>query len=103
VRFALFFLRQSVLGGWDVARRVLERRPRIDPGYVDYETSLPTGPARHFYIGVISLLPGTLTTDVQGDRIVVHTIDVEADTTAALAELEAQVARIFSDASRSPA
>jgi multicomponent Na+:H+ antiporter subunit E len=101
--FALFFFRQSVLGGWDVARRVLEPRPRIDPGYVDYETSLPPGPARHFYIGVISLLPGTLTTDVEGDRIVVHAIDVEADPEAALGELEVQVARIFPDTRRSPA
>ena len=101
--FALFFFRQSVLGGWDVARRVLERRPRIDPGYVVYETTLPTGPARRFYVGVISVLPGTLATDVEGDRIVVHTIDVKAKPEAALGELEAQVARIFADARRSPA
>jgi multicomponent Na+:H+ antiporter subunit E len=103
VGFAPFFFRQSVLGGWDVARRVVESRLRIDPGYVDYETILPEGPARHFFMGVINLLPGTLTTDVEGDRIVVHAIDVEADTESALRELEAQVARIFSDPRRSPA
>jgi multicomponent Na+:H+ antiporter subunit E len=101
--FALFFFRQSVLGGWDVARRVLERRPRINPGYVDYETSLPAGPARHFYVGVISLLPGTLTTGVEGDRIVVHTIDAGANPEAALEELESQLAQIFSDTRRLPA
>jgi multicomponent Na+:H+ antiporter subunit E len=101
-RFALFFVHQSVLGGWDVARRVLERHPRVKPGYVDYETSLPGGPARHFYIGVISLLPGTLTTDVEGDRIVVHTIDVDSDPRGAIGELEAQVSRIFSDSRSLP-
>ena len=101
--FALFFLGQSVLGGWDVARRVLERRPRIAPGYVNYETSLPAGPARRLYVAVISLLPGTLTTDVEGDRIVVHTLDLGAAPEAALEKLETRVARIFSSPRRSPA
>jgi multicomponent Na+:H+ antiporter subunit E len=101
--FAFFFLGQSVLGGWDVARRVLERRPRIAPGFVDYETSLPAGSARRFYVAVISLLPGTLSTDVEDDRIVVHTLDLGAAPQAALEELERQVARIFSDPRISPA
>jgi len=102
-RFALYFVTQSVSGGWDVARRVVRRRMRIDPGYIVHDTSLPPGAARQFFVGVISLLPGTLTADVEGDRIIVHTIDVDAGPETALRELESQVARIFAGTRRDTA
>jgi multicomponent Na+:H+ antiporter subunit E len=93
--FGLFFFRKSVLGGWDVALRVLGYRLRVAPGFVEFETALPPGPARHLFLNVISLLPGTVTADVQGDRIVIHALDVSVDSQAGLRELELRVAGLF--------
>jgi multicomponent Na+:H+ antiporter subunit E len=93
--FGLFFVRKSVIGGWDVARRVLGFRLRIAPGTVFFETSLPPGPARVLFLNVISLLPGTLTAAVDGDAVTVHTLDVHADLEPELRELERRVAGLF--------
>jgi multicomponent Na+:H+ antiporter subunit E len=93
--FAVYFLRQSVLGGWDVARRVMGPRLTIDPGFVAYRTSLPEGAERHLFLSVISLLPGTLTARFEGDTAHVHAIDVESDLQTELALLEQRVAGMF--------
>ncbi len=95
VPFASFFLRESVVGGWDVARRVLAPEMRIAPGHVAYRTSLPPGPARHLMLSSISLLPGTLSAGIEGDCIDVHAIDVNDDPSAGLRRLEQRVAGLF--------
>jgi multicomponent Na+:H+ antiporter subunit E len=90
--FALFFIRQSVLGGWDVARRVLVRRLDIAPGFVTFETTLPPGPARHILLSSISLLPGTLSAGIAGNQIDVHAIDITAEPLPDLRRLEQRIA-----------
>jgi multicomponent Na+:H+ antiporter subunit E len=96
--FAFYFLRQSALGGWDVARRVMRPRPAIDPGFLSYRTTLPDGAERHLFLSVISLLPGTLTARFDGDRVRVHAIDVGSDLEPELAELERRIGGIFAGA-----
>jgi multicomponent Na+:H+ antiporter subunit E len=96
--FAVFFVRQSVLGGWDVARRVMGPRLAIDPGFVDYRTSLPDGAERHLFLSVISLLPGTLTAQFEGDAVRVHAIDAASDIQPELAALERRIAGLFAGA-----
>ena len=95
IPFALHFLRESVVGGWDVARRVLAPEMRIMPGHVAYRTSLPPGPARHLMLSTISLLPGTLSAGIDGDCIDVHAIDTSDNPDAALRRLEQRVAGLF--------
>jgi len=93
--FAFHFLRESVVGGWDVARRVLAPEMRIAPGHVTYRTSLPPGPARHLMLSTTSLLPGTLSAGIEGDCIDVHAIDINDDPMADLRRLEQRVAGLF--------
>jgi len=95
VPFAFHFLRESVIGGWDVARRVLAPEMRIAPGHVAYRTSLAPGPARHLMLSTISLLPGTLSAGIEGDCIDVHAIDINDDPKADLRRLEQRVAGLF--------
>jgi len=93
--FLLFFLRSSMAGGVDVARRVLDPRLPVSPGFVAYRTKLPEGPGRVLFANVISLLPGTVSAGLEGDRLVVHALDAESAVEKALRDLEERVGRLF--------
>lgn len=94
--FLGFFLRESLRGGWDVAWRVLHPRLPVTPGFVHFTTTLPEGPVRYLFVNVVSLLPGTVSAGFDGDRIVVHALDVDSGVETALRSLERRVARLFS-------
>jgi multicomponent Na+:H+ antiporter subunit E len=95
MRFALLFLRESLLGGVDVARRSLAPRLRIVPGFLEYQLHLPEGGARLLFVYAVSLLPGTLATRMEGDRVEIHMLDRNMDTRSGLVRLECAVARTF--------
>lgn len=95
LRFLPFFLRESLLGGIDVARRAFSRRPPLRPGLVEFRTALPPGPPRVFLMSAMSLLPGTLATGVREATIRVHVLDLELPNEARLRALEARVAALF--------
>ncbi len=95
-RLALRFLRQSVVAGADVARRALDPRLPLRPGFVLYPVGLPPGPARNMFTTLMSLLPGTVPTgsDERG-RLLIHCLDVEQPVAAQLAAEEARFARVI--------
>ena len=91
VGLALRFLRQSVVAGVDVARRALDPRLPLQPGFVTYQVGLEPGPARHLFTTLMSLLPGTVPAGSTGTRtLLIHCLDVEQPVAAQLAEEEAQ-------------
>ena len=93
--FIGFFLRQSLLGGVDVAQRAMRRRLPLEPAWIDYRTRLETAPARNLFMLSMSLMPGTLAARDDGDTIRVHLLDpaMQRD----LPTLEQAVVRIFRD------
>lgn len=95
IRFLPFFFWQSLWGGLDVARRTLSPRLPVDPGFFLYRTRLSQPQARVFFANCISLLPGTLSADLQDDRINVHLLDAATDPTAELVRLEHAVQGLF--------
>lgn len=97
LRFAAFFLRESLRGGVDVARRVSTPRPRVAPGLVQYRWRLPEGsPARALFALCLSLLPGTLVANLGGPALLIHALDTGAPVATELAALEDAVAAMFS-------
>ena len=62
VRLVLLFLYHSVVAGADVARRALDPRLPLRPGFVAYPTRLPRGMRRNVFTTLTSLLPGTVPT-----------------------------------------
>lgn len=96
-RFVPFFLWQSLRGGVDVALRTLAPRMRIRPGFSHYRTGLNTPSARTLFVNCVSLLPGTLAADLQGEWLEIHALSIESDPHAELARLERVVARVFRD------
>lgn len=89
----LHFLRQSVLGGIDVARRALDPRMPLAPGLITCELRLPPGPARNAFRAEISLLPGTLVAAVEGDTLTIHCLDRHQPVVAELAREEGLLTR----------
>jgi multicomponent Na+:H+ antiporter subunit E len=73
--FMLVFLRALVVANVDMARRVLSPSLPIRPAVVEVETGLQSALGRLLLSSAITLTPGTLTVDVQGQRLIVHWID----------------------------
>jgi multicomponent Na+:H+ antiporter subunit E len=94
-RFSAYFLWASVRGGVDVARRVLLPALPIDPEQRRYPLRLPEGPARIFFTAVVSLLPGTLSLELERDELILHVLDARLPVDRELRRLETRVADVF--------
>lgn len=95
LRFTGYFLIHSLLGAVDVARRAFQPSRPLDPAVIDYPLQLEPGLARVWMINAISLLPGTLSADLDNDCLRVHVLDAGQDTHAELVVLERHVAALF--------
>jgi len=96
LRFAIYFVRESVRGGIDVAGRVVAPRPRVAPGFVRYRWRLPAeGPSRALFALSVSLLPGTLVAAFGEHEVLIHALDVNAPVADELTALEQRVAGLF--------
>ena len=72
------FVWQSVVAGIDVARRALDPRLPLRPGFVTYPVHVPPSPVRNLFCALSSLLPGTLPIGLdKSGSLVVHCLDVE--------------------------
>lgn len=94
-RFVPYFLGSSLLGGLDVAWRALHPRRPIAPALVRLPLRLPQGTPRTFLATVVSLLPGTLSVEIEGSILVVHVLSRSDDSVRALRALEERVAGLF--------
>jgi len=96
--FVLRLLGHSIAAGSDVARRALDPRLPLRPGFVSHALRLPQGPARDAFCALTSLLPGTVPsgTDARG-VLLVHCLDVDQPVAQQLAADEARVARVLGE------
>lgn len=106
LRFAIFFIRHSFLGGWDVARRAFSPALPLNPALLNYELRLRDEPAQVFLVNVISLLPGTVSASLENGVVTLHALDGGPATLAETRALEERIAGLFAlrlDAGRSAA
>lgn len=96
VEFAGFFLFESFRGGIDVAWRSLHPRMPIGPRFFEHPIALPEGQPSTLLISTISLLPGTLSAELERDAhvLVVHTLAEGGEDS--VERLERRIARLFS-------
>jgi multicomponent Na+:H+ antiporter subunit E len=92
-RLALRFLYQSIVAGIDVARRALDPRLPLRPGFVVYPVRFPPGAARNVFTTLTSLLPGTVPTGGDDDELVYHCLDLDQPVVSQLAAEEAALSR----------
>lgn len=94
-RFVPVFLVRSLRGGMDVAWRAFHPHLPIYPELIEYPMRLPVGVPRVFMVNTVSLLPGTLSAELAGDRLAVHVLDSRHDFLSELQAVEQSAARIF--------
>jgi len=95
IAFAGFFVRESLRGGWDVSWRALSAKLPLSPAIVCFPLHLPSGAARLFFCGTISLLPGTAVVAIAEASICVHALNCSPQVEEDLRELERRVAVLF--------
>lgn len=82
------FLWQSLVAGFDVARRAFAPRLDLQPGFVDYRTQLPRGSARSAFELIASLMPGSVPSDDGPQQIEFHCLDTRQPVAEQLAAEE---------------
>jgi multicomponent Na+:H+ antiporter subunit E len=91
------FLWQSLLAGWDVARRAFDPRLPLRPGFVAYRPGHAPGHLRNTFATISSLMPGTLPCDENEDEIIFHCLDVGQPVLEQLAAEEKALARVLEE------
>ncbi|MBK1702444.1 Na+/H+ antiporter subunit E [Thiococcus pfennigii] len=99
IAYVPIFLKNLILANLDVARRVLDPRLPINPGIVRIRTDLTAPYQRLILANSITLTPGTITLEMDGQDMYIHWLDVQdADPQRAGAaiktDMEAAIARI---------
>lgn len=95
--FLLYFIVESIKGAWDVSRKVLMPTLALKSTFHNYPIHLESIVARRFFMGSISLLPGTLSVDGQGDYICVHILDDQDAAINGIVRLEQKIAALFGE------
>ena len=97
--FVLFFLWHSLKGGVDVAWRAFDPRLPIAPELIEYPLRLPPGLSQVAMLNITSLLPGTLSAEIEGQVLKIHVLDSRGDFLNSLKVLEQKVGRMWGSAS----
>lgn len=98
LRFLAGFFSASLVSGIDVVRRAFHPRLPLKPGLIDYDLSVHSPLVRMVTTGTVSLLPGTLSAELKGDRLTVHVLDLDAPVLRNLQKTEALVAGLWASA-----
>jgi multicomponent Na+:H+ antiporter subunit E len=80
LRYLYFFFIALVKANFDLARRILSPSLPINPAVVEVKTRLKSDLAKLLLANSITLTPGTLTIDVQKQRLLVHWVDASSGT-----------------------
>ena len=70
---------ELLVANLEQARLVLGRPSEIRPRWVRFETRLQTASARTVLGTLISLTPGTLTCDLEGNTLLIHALNAKSD------------------------
>lgn len=91
---AVRFVWQSVVAGVDVARRALDPRLPLRPGFVVYPVRLQPSMTRSAFLTLASLLPGTLPVGSnESGAVLIHCLDVDQPVVAQMTAEELLLTR----------
>ena len=91
-----WILYQIVLANIDVAKRVLDPRMPIQPGYVSFKSYLKSDMSKMVLANSITLTPGTITVDIDGgNTFLIHSIATAPGDDLLEGTMERKVAHVF--------
>jgi len=93
--FALLTAKRIVIAAAQVLRIVMDPRLPIEPFVVRQTVHFDEEAARVVYANAITITPGTLTLDVDGDAVTVHALGPELARDVVDGTLARDVARLF--------
>jgi len=100
LRFALYIpsLLAAVLkAAFQVAQVVLDPRLSLEPVTTWHRASFSRAVSRTAYANSITLTPGTLTVDVEGDAFFIHCLAERFADDIATGDLERKISRVFEE------
>ena len=86
------FLWKSVVASVDVARRAIDPRLPLRPGFIAYRVGFAPGPACNVFAAITSLMPGTVPCADEDGALIYHCLDVGQPVVEELAEEERRLA-----------
>lgn len=102
VGFAVWLTGRAVVAGAQVAWLALSPRLEMTPCVLRFRTELHSSVARTVFTNAISLVPGTLTVDLDGADVVVHALSPGAVDDLISGQLQNRVARFTGEAPQPP-
>ena len=87
------FLWKSVVASVDVARRALDPRLPLRPGFIAYRVGFAPGPACNVFAAITSLMPGTVPCADEDGALIYHCLDIGQPVVEELAEEERRLAQ----------
>lgn len=93
--FVLFLVREVVVSSLQVAYLVLHPRLPIQPRLIRFRTNLPHPLARLVLANSITLTPGTVTLDLDGDEFLVHALTAVSAQGVEAGKMRNRVSGIF--------
>lgn len=94
--FILFFIKQSIIGGFDTAKRAVSPSLNITPAFIKYKTRfLVMGLNSHLFVNLVSLLPGSLIVLQDKDGILIHVLALNEKSLEDIAQCEEVVANLY--------
>jgi multicomponent Na+:H+ antiporter subunit E len=70
--YCFYLLYLILIANLDVVYRVWHPNMPIDPGFIEYESSLITDGGKTALANSITLTPGTITLDIVGEKYIIH-------------------------------
>ncbi len=94
VRYAPWLVSQIVVANVDVARRILSPKMPIEPALIRVKVTQQGDLGRVIYANSITLTPGTVSVDLEGDTITVHALTSEAAESLGNGQMDGRVTHL---------
>jgi multicomponent Na+:H+ antiporter subunit E len=94
VGYLAWLIGEVVKANVDLARRIWHPALPIEPNWSRLDTRVETPLERTLYANSITLTPGTLTTDVADDHLMIHALSREGIEELRAGEMERRIRRL---------
>ena len=95
VYYFLWLILQVIVAGFHMARLIVSPSMPIKPAVVRFKADLPSDQAKMILGNSITLTPGTLTVDIEGDQFLIHALDTTSYESLQNDKMPREVLKLF--------